>query len=255
MQVLTRQPGLSLAQAELTYLERDRIDVALALKQHASYRQALAAVAGTSLELPELPGHADACFVEDVLLAFPELFVLTRPGAVSRQGEVSSVATALPTDRPQHRLQAPATLDGGDVLVIGKRVFVGLSTRTNTEAVSALQALLRRFGYQVEAVRVPGALHLKTAVTALHPDLVLINPAWVDREAFADYGQVEVVAEEPFAGNSLRIGQHWFMQTAHARTAEKVSEFGVEPSLLDISEFAKAEAGLTCLSVLIPEPC
>lgn len=254
MRVLTRVPGPELAQAELTFLERHPINVALALTQHAAYQRALLAAANNPLNLPALTGHADACFVEDALLAFPELFVLTRPGVLSRQGEVDSIAAVLPADRPVHRLKMPATLDGGDVLVIAKRVFVGLSTRTNAAAVAALQTALQPFGYQVQAVSVPGALHLKTAVTALHPDLVLINPAWVDRTAFADYGQVEVADDEAFAGNCLRLGAQWFMQSNHPRTVERLREFGIEPTVLDISEFAKAEAGLTCLSVLIPDP-
>lgn len=254
MLVLTRQPGPELAEAELTFIERDPIDAALALRQHHRYQQTLAQVAGASLNLPALPNHADACFVEDALLAFPELFVLTRPGALSRQTEVDSIAHALPADRPVQRLHAPATLDGGDVLCIGRQVYVGLSTRTNAEAIAALAALLQPHAYRVHAVRVPGALHLKTAVTAIHPDLVLINPAWVDREVFADYGQVDVPADEPFAGNSLHLNGHWFVQSAHPKTAALLADFGIAPTCLDISEFAKAEAGLTCLSVLIPPP-
>ena len=251
MIILTRRPG-NMAAAELTFLHRDPIDAVLAETQHAAYRLALSAHASRHIDLPALEGHADATFVEDTLLAFPELFILCRPGAASRQGEVDSIAAALPDDRPLVRLATPVTVDGGDVLRIGRTVFVGLSSRTNSEAIASLSEALRPHGYEVVAVNVPGALHLKTAVTSPAPGVLVINPAWVDADAFIGFEQINVAPAEPFAGNTLPVGDRVFVQAQHQRTAELLARRGVALQLLDISEFAKAEAGLTCMSVVIP---
>jgi dimethylargininase len=254
MTIVTRRPSPSLAEGELTFMPRAHIDTARAEAQHAAYRAALTAADGPLIDLPALPAHADATFVEDMLLALPEAFVACRSGAVSRQGELVSVLQALPQDRPLLRIDAPATLDGGDVLCIGRQLYVGVSTRTNSAAVQALTQALQPLGYSVKAVVVRGALHLKTAVTSPRPGLLLLNLAWVDAADFGSPDTVLVDAAEPFAGNSLRVGATVFMQAAHARTAAKLALHGVQVTLLDIGEFAKAEAGLSCLSVVIPPP-
>ena len=252
VKILTRLPSPHMAKAELTHLERVPIDMVLAQEQHRAYRTALSATGAEIVALPALDSHPDCTFVEDVLISLPELSILTRPGAVSRQGEVQAVAMALPVDRPSHQISAPGTLDGGDVLWIGKTLFVGLSTRTNRDGIAQLTSAVRPHGYNVEVVTVPGALHLKTAVTALSGDLLLINPNWVDQNAFSDWHRIQVDQSEPFSGNSLSIDGNIFMQASHQKTAAKVLAQGCNLELIDISEFAKAEAGLTCLSVLLP---
>jgi len=239
--------------AELTFMGRAKIDLDLAQEQHAAYRAAVGAATRTAIDLPALDAHPDATFVEDTLLAFPGVFVLCRPGALSRQGEVASIADALPNDRPIVHTHGPATIDGGDVLVIDRTVFVGLSTRTNRDAVNSLQQALSEFDYRVVAVPVPGALHLKTAITSPCPGVVLMNPEWVDGKVFEQFDRIEVAREEPFAGNCLVVGSSVFVQTAHRRTEERLNRQGIRTSAIDISEFAKAEAGLTCMSVLIPD--
>lgn len=253
MILLTRRPSATMRDAELTFMGRAPIDLELARKQHAAYRTAVGAVTRAAIDLPALDAHPDATFVEDALLAFPEVFVLCRPGAVSRQGEVASIAEELPNDRPFVHTREPATIDGGDVLVIDRTVFVGLSTRTNREAVDTLEAALSGFDYRVVAVPVPGALHLKTAITSPCPGLVLMNPEWVDSTGFKDFDRIEVAKDEPFAGNCLVVGSSVFVQTAHRKTAERLDRHGIRTTPIDISEFAKAEAGLTCMSVLIPD--
>jgi dimethylargininase len=250
--ILTRRPSARMAEAELTHLARLPIDIMLAERQHGSYRTALAAAGAVGIDLPALDGYPDCAFVEDTLVALPELFVLCRPGAASRLGEVDSVAAALPSDRPVVRIEAPATVDGGDVLWMGRTLFVGRSTRTTDAGIAALARAVASFGYHVEPVSVGAALHLKTAVTALGPDRVLINPALVDDAPFRVFEAVRPDEREPFAGNCLQIGDRIFMQAAHPRTAGRVAAAGYAVELIDISEFAKAEAGLTCMSVLIP---
>lgn len=253
IKILTRLPSLNMAKAELTHLERVPIDMVLAQEQHRAYRTALSATGAEIVALPALDSHPDCTFVEDVLISLPELSILTRPGAMSRQGEVKAIALALPVDRPVHQILAPGTVDGGDVLWIGQTLFVGLSKRTNKDGIAQLASALQPYGYRVEAVAVPRALHLKTAVTALAPDLLLLNPAWIDQNAFSGWQRIQVDPSEPFSGNSVSLGDKVFMQAAHQKTAANVRAQGFDVALIDISEFAKAEAGLTCLSVILPQ--
>lgn len=249
---ITRRPSPHMSDCELTHLTRTPIDAAAADQQHAAYAAALAACGIDVTTLPPLDGHPDCAFVEDTALCLPELFVICRPGATSRLGEVASVAAVLPTDRPHRTIAAPATLEGGDVLVAGKTIFVGRSTRTNAAGIAALAAATAPFGYRVVAVEVPGALHLKTAATALAPDLLLVNPAWVDVTAFGDVRHIAVSKAERFASNILSVNGQVFMHADMPQTAAAITAAGFAVTALDVSEFAKAEAGLTCLSLLVP---
>ncbi len=249
--ILTRLPSPNMTQAELTHMQRAPVDMVLAEAQHAAYRQALAATGIQVIALPAMSGYPDCTFVEDVLVSLPEISILTHPGVFSRQGEVEAMVSAVPQDRPVTRITKPATVDGGDVLTIGNTLFVGLSTRTNQAGIDQLASAIQPFGYRVDVVPVLGALHLKTAVTALAPDLLLMNPEWADVNGFVGWNRITVDPTEPFAGNSLSIGNSLFMQTAHHKTAARVEASGFKVTLLDISEFAKVEAGLTCLSVVV----
>ena len=251
LQVLTRRPSAGLANGELTYLGRQAIDLDLAVRQHAAYRAAIASTGATLIDAPADEAFPDSTFVEDAVLAFPECLVLTRPGAASRRDEPERLRPYLPDDRPLFRLDGSATLDGGDVLRIGRTLFVGLSTRTNVAAIDGLREIMGPHGYAVAAVRVTGALHLKTAVTAPADDLLLANPEWVDLSAFGDRRALAVAPDEPFAANCLRIGERLFLQTSHGGTAARLQAAGLDVEGLDISEFAKLEAGLTCMSVVI----
>jgi dimethylargininase len=248
--ILTRLPGDDLASGELTHLARVPIDMARAKAQHAGYRAALIATGAEVKVLPPLPGHPDAVFVEDAVIALPEIAILTRPGAASRQGEIDSIEAALPSGRPVSRIAAPGTLDGGDVLRVGKRIFVGHSTRTNAAGIAALAAIAAPFGYSVTGVAMGSALHLKTAITALAPDLLLLNPAWIDAAQFEGFKTLEVAEDEPFAANILPLGGRIHVSAAHPKTTERIRDAGFHTHALDMSELAKAEAGLTCMSVV-----
>jgi dimethylargininase len=250
--LILRRPGIDLTRAQLTHISRAPISAELAAQQHANYRDALTPYVCEIVDLQALSGHPDCPFVEDMQIALPEAFILCRSGAVSRRGESASIAEILPTDRPQYKINAPATIDGGDVLRIGKTLYVGLSTRTNQAGIAQIAAAVRLHGYRVEAVAFSQALHLKTAVTLLAPDLLLINPNWVGHDCFANLHRIEVDPSEPFSANSLSIEGTVFMQEVHQKTSAKVRAEGFAVTLIDISEFAKAEAGLTCLSVVVP---
>ncbi len=252
IRALLRAPSAALANCELTHIDRLEIDIDRALNQHRAYADLLVDLGIAVIVLDPLPDFPDSCFVEDAALAFSDCFVLTSPGAASRRAEPALLRGALPTDRPILSIGLPGTLDGGDVLCVGKAVFVGLTSRTNSAGIDALRTALAPFGYSVTAVPGNAALHLKTAVTAASDHCVLINPAWVDRSLFAAFDQIEPDPAEPFAGNCLRVGDTLVMQVSHPLTVNRLRAKGFRVETVDVSEFAKAEAGLTCLSVLIP---
>jgi dimethylargininase len=251
IRAILRRPSAFMEGGERTHLDRAPIDSALAVAQHAAYAAALEAAGAQVTVLEAADDLPDCAFVEDVALTLPELCLVLNPGAASRRGEVEAVAAALPPDRPIMRLGA-GTLDGGDVLVVGRRIFAGLSTRTSREGIEALAAATAAHGYQVTGVAVPGALHLKTAVTALDAQTLAINPAWIDAAAFPGFRHIVTAEGEPFGGNTLTVGGRLFVQAATPRTAEAFAAAGFAPQPLEIGEFAKAEAGLTCLSLIVP---
>ncbi len=249
---ITRRPSPAMADAELTHIAPVPIDIARADAQHAAYRAALIGTGLALVDLPALAGHPDCAFVEDVAVCLPEVVIRCRPGAVSRRGEVSAIAGALPMDRRVATIDAPGTIDGGDVLVIAKDIYIGRSTRTDAAAIAAVTCIVEPHGYRVHSVPMASALHLKTAVTALADDLLLLNPGWVDATLFGGRRHVAVAAGEPFAANSLRIGDALLYPAAYPQTAARIEAVGLAITGLDISEFAKAEAGLTCLSLIVP---
>jgi dimethylargininase len=251
IRAILRRPSASMESGERTHLDRAPIDPALALAQHAAYAEALSAAGAQVMVLEGDDALPDCAFVEDVALTLPELCVVLNPGAASRRAEVDAVAAVLPRDRPVDRLAA-GTMDGGDVLVVGRRIFAGLSTRTTREGIEALAAAVAPHGYQVTGVPVPGALHLKTAVTALDRETLAINPAWIDPAAFPGFRLITTAEGEPFGGNTLTVGATLFVQAATPRTAAAIAAAGFAPQPLEIGEFAKAEAGLTCLSLIAP---
>jgi len=247
VRAITRLPG-ALDRAELTHVDRVPVDMARAAAQHAAYRAALARAGAEVVVLPALEGHPDCCFVEDTAVILPELVIATRPGAMSRQGEVARIAPHLPADRPHVTIAAPGTLDGGDVLVVGRDIFIGLTLRSNAEAVTQVANAAGAHGYRVTGVPLAKALHLKTAVSALADDLVLVNTDWLDPAIFGRR-HLASAPGEPFAANSLTVGGTVFHATGPA-TLARLAAAGFAVEFLDISEFAKAEAGLTCLSLI-----
>ena len=247
---LTRPVPRSLEACELTHLERTPIDVVRAAAQHEAYEHALRSLGCSVLRIPASPDHPDSVFVEDTAVVLDEVAIITRPGAQSRRGETAAVAQSLSHYRELRRISEPATMDGGDVLRLGRVLYVGVGARTNGTAVEQLRGHLTPFGYEVEALDVDGCLHLKSAVTELRPGLVLINPAWVEARRFAPHQAIEVDPLEPFAANVLRIGDDVLSAAAHERTNARLRSAGLSVATVDVSELAKAEAGLTCCSLV-----
>jgi dimethylargininase len=192
--------------------------------------------------------------VEDPLVVFDELAIITRMGAVSRRGESESLASAISAFRPLRRLREPATLEGGDVLGIGRDVFVGLTTRTNEAGIAQLRAELEPYGYRVHAVEVRGCLHLKSACCSIGDDAVLANKDWLDVAPFRNFRIVSVAQDEPGAANVLRVGDTVLMPSCFPHTEEILRQEGLKIRMVDISELIKAEAAITCSSVIFDMP-
>jgi dimethylargininase len=248
---ITRGVSPRFSECELTHIERQPIDIDLARAEHQEYTRALEALGCQVVELPAQPEYPDSVFVEDTAFILPEAAVITRPGAPSRRGEVETIAENLCPFRSLVSIQAPATLDGGDVLVMGKDIFIGRSTRSGDLAIEQLQHQLERFGYRVQGVDIRQCLHLKSAVTRLSDDAVLINREWVDAHAFSSLKMVEVAPSEPAAANILMINDQGIYPLAFPKTIEKLEKLGVKLITLDLSEIGKAEGAVTCCSLII----
>ena len=246
---LTRAVPSSITRCELTHLARVPIDLARAREQHAMYERALAEAGCTVEHLPPEDDMPDSVFVEDTALVFAELAVITRPGAESRRGESASVAAALARYRPLTTIEAPATIDGGDVLCVGRDVYAGLSTRTNDAAVDQLARILEPLGYRVHAVTVHGCLHLKSAATEAGDGIVLVNPEWIDPSLFRR--TIAVDPDEPNGANVLRLGGTLFAAAAFPRTNARLRQAGFNVHVIEADELAKAEAALTCCSLIV----
>ncbi len=251
---ITRKVSPAITRCELTHLARTSIDYDKAVRQHECYERALRDLGCEVVALPTEPELPDSVFVEDPAIVLEEVAVITRPGAESRRPETPSIAAALRNYRVLLEMTPPATLDGGDVLRIGRDVYVGISGRTNAAAVQQLQSLLAPFGYSVSGVTVEGCLHLKSAITQVAPDTVLFNPAWVSLESFGDslpgMRHLSCAAGEDYAANALMVEQSVIYPTSFPRTAAILEREGVRVVQVDVSELQKAEGAVTCCSLV-----
>ena len=221
------------------------------MRQHRDYTQSLRAL-GCSLEwLPPLPNSPDGVFVEDTAVVLAEIAVVTRPGATSRRGETPSVATALAQRAGVSLIAEPGCLEGGDVLHIGRTLHVGASGRTNAAGVAQLAALLDPYGYRVAPVSLAGCLHLKSACSFIPPDVLLVNPRWVDPATFGPLRVIAVDEREPHAANTLTIGSTTLVSAAYPHTRRRLEAAGVGTRVVDVSELHTAEGGLTGMSLLL----
>jgi dimethylargininase len=248
---ITREVSSSLERCELTHLLREPIDVARAKEQHRRYEQCLRDLGCEVVSLPAAEDLPDAVFVEDTAIVLDELAILTRPGAASRVPETASIGAVLRRYREVQEIQSPGMLDGGDVLRIGKTLYVGASQRSNSEAVEQLIRILKPQGYRVNYVPIRNCLHLKTAVTQVGENLLLGNREWVDVRFFNGMQWIDVDPTEPAAANALRIGQAVIYPAGFPRTQKRLEEQGIAVCPVEISELQKAEAGVTCCSLLI----
>ncbi len=255
---LVRPPGASFARALSSAAAV--IDVALAQAQHAEYRQALAA-AGLTIEiLPADERYPDGCFVEDAAVIAGGMAIICRPGAASRRGEEATVAAFLAGRFPLARIVPPGTLEGGDVIVAPDRVLVGRSARTNAAGIAQLAvALADPKGFRnpsglaslpVHAVPVTGYLHLKTAATYIGHNTVLAIAAYADHPAFAGLDALVAPPAEAYAADALTVGDTIILPAGYPRTTSMLRARGFIVLPVSVSEFAKANGGVTCLSLI-----
>jgi dimethylargininase len=246
----TREVSASIARCELTHLDRFAIDVDLARAQHQAYERALEAAGCTIVRVDAAAELPDAVFIEDAAVVLDEVAVITRPGAESRRAETAAVADLVRRYRPLRSIEAPGTIDGGDVLVADRTVLIGLSARTNEAAVEQMRTILQPYGYELHAVLVTGCLHLKSAVTALAGDRLLVNPDWIPHDALAPFGLVDIDPREPYAANIVRAGGALIYPAAFPRTRERLERLGFQVRTVDVDELAKAEGAVTCCSLI-----
>jgi dimethylargininase len=247
---ITRGVSPNIERCELTHLEPEAINIDVAKEQHSRYEKCLAELGCDVHSLPPEPDLPDSVFVEDTAVVVEELALLTRPGAESRRPEIPSIAEVLSQYRHLVHVTEPGTVDGGDVLVLDRNVFIGLSGRTNEEGVRQVQAVLEPLGYAVTAVPVKGCLHLKSAVGRVAPDTLLINRCWVDGTAFGDVKFIDVDPAEPRAAGALLIADTVVYPARFKRTLERLNRAGIRTATVGLSELAKAEAGVTCCSLV-----
>jgi dimethylargininase len=250
---ITREVSRSIVNCELTHLERMPIDVQRARAQHAEYEAALKHLGLAVLSLPEEPTLADSVFVEDPALVLDECAIILRPGADSRKPETESIAKVLTPYRKLFFIEAPARVDGGDILRVGKQIYVGISSRSDTHAMEQMQDFLRPCGYEVHAVMVNGCLHLKSAVTQVTEDTLLINPTWTDKKNFAGMKFIEIDPSELSAANALLIGDTILYSKAFPKTRKKLADAGIKIMDVNADELAKAEGALTCCSLILQD--
>jgi len=248
---ITRKISPRFNECEITHIERIPIDLEIAREQHTQYVHALEELGCEVIELPEEPELPDSVFVEDAAFILSDVAVITRPGADSRKPEIDTIIQALSPYKPLVHVHEPASVDGGDVLVLDKKIYVGLSTRSNTHAIEQLKALLNQYGYQVFGVELTDCLHLKTAVTKVDEETLLINKDWVDESHFSDFNLIEVHASEPFGANCLPVRGSIIYPYAFPKTQAKLEEKGFKIKNVNLDELAKAEGAVTCCSLII----
>ncbi len=246
-----REVSPRLDRCELTHVPRSPIDVKLARKQHERYAEILGEL-GIKVEfLPALPEQPDGVFVEDTAVLLPEVLIIARPGAASRIAELDSVVQTLALHRPLQSIVDAATLDGGDVMRVRGTIFVAESRRTNTDGITQLRETTLPFGYEVRPVTVRECLHLKSACTFIPPHFVVANPAWIDPTVFGNVVVLPVDEKEPSGANTLTLGRTTLVSASFPKTEKRLREAGITTKRVEISEFEKAEGGLTCLSLIL----
>jgi dimethylargininase len=250
---ITRDVSSNINDCELSFHPRQRINVPKAIAQHEAYRDCLAELGARVVSLPGEPGLPDAVFVEDAAVVLDEIALIANMGAASRRPEVASVAEALARYRRLELLKAPATLEGGDVMRIGRSLFVGLSRRTNRQGVEQLRDLVRLHGYEVQPVEGTGCLHLKSACSYVGSDTILVNRSWIDVEPLRGFELLDVHEEDPAAANALLLNGAIIIPHSFPNTCVLLEERGFRVRTVDVSELQKAEAGVTCCCLIIDE--
>jgi dimethylargininase len=245
---IARLPGPDFAQGQTT-ADLGAPDFERMLAQHAAYLEALRSLGLRVTLLDPLPGYPDAYFTEDVAVVMPEVTVITRPGAPTRRDEIGAIEPALTGERPTRQIEAPGTLEGGDVLVIDRQVFIGISSRTSADGARQLGEILAGYGYTWTAVPVPSGLHLKTGVTYVGEGTLFLRRDLADAPGFKAYNQLISPRGEDLAANTLLVNGTLIVPQGFPLTYRMLETLDLPLLSLDISEVQKMDGGLTCLSL------
>jgi dimethylargininase len=247
---ITRAVSPALVNCELSFIPRQPIDLQISRAQHRAYEQLLEKLGVRVVSLSSEPDLPDSMFVEDPAIVLDELAVIFPLGTASRRPEAASLAQAISKFRKLEHVTLPGTLEGGDILRIGRKLFVGVTKRSNAEGIRQLAAILAPHRYEVIRVPVTGCLHLKSAVTRLGRDTLLANRAWFDAAPFSGYDWIDVDPAEPHAANALALLNTVIFPASFPRTRTRIEARGFHVTPIDISELQKAESGLTCSSLI-----
>jgi dimethylargininase len=247
---ITRAVSPALVNCELSFIARQPIDLKIAEAQHQSYEELLRTLGARVISLPAEPDLPDSMFVEDPAIVLDEIAVILPLGTPSRRPEAESLRRALAPYRRLGYVTLPGTMEGGDVLRIGRKLYAGLSHRTNEEGIRQLRNLVAPFGYEVIAVPVAGCLHLKSAVTFLGRNTLLANRSCFDTSGFIGYRWIDVALDEPHAANALAMSEQIIFPASFPSTRARLEADGFRVMAIDISELQKAESGLTCSSLI-----
>jgi dimethylargininase len=235
---------------QLAFAERQPIDIGKAIAQHDEYEACLRSLGIAVVSLPAVPELPDAVFVEDPAIVLDEIAIMTRMGAESRRGESASLSEAVSRFCPLRWIAEPGTLEGGDVVRIGRTLLVGRSARSNEAGIAQLAGELAPFGYTVKSIAMKSCLHLKSACTFLGRDTVLANRDWLDLQPFGNVRVIEVAPGEPGAADVLAIGDTVIVPASFPETGHTLERAGWRVLPIDVSELQKAEAGVTCMSLI-----
>ena len=250
LRAITHKVSPRIAECQLTFIDRSPIDLQLAVSQHDNYCAVLNKLGAVVTKLSANESYPDSCFVEDTAIVVDELAIICSMGVSSRRGETRLIERELSKYRETVRIPLPATIEGGDVLRVGKKVFVGQSSRTNLQGIEKLAKILEPLGYRVTEVRTKGSLHLKSACTAIDDETLFVNPEWIDLDALRGFRLVSTPPEEPWSANVLRVGTTLCLQAGFPKALELIRRVAEKVLVVDTSELRKAEAGLTCSSII-----
>lgn len=253
MLALTHVPSPDLEHCQRTFIAPEAIDFGRAVRQHEAYCDMLRQCGAEVCTLDSNRDHPDCVFIEDTAIVLDEVAVLTSMGAPSRRAEPAGIEPELRKYRHIERVELPATIEGGDVLRVGRKLLVGKSSRTNLAGLNKLAGTVHRYGYEVIPVSIRQCLHLKSACTALPDGRLLANPHWLDLNDVQGFGLVPVPETEPDAANVALVGSSVCLAAAHLKTADMLRRLGFDVQTVDLSEFAKAEGCVTCMSLLFVE--
>jgi dimethylargininase len=246
---ILRQPSAQLIRG-ITTANLGQPDYQTALRQHAAYAAALEACGLVVEVLPADEEFPDATFVEDVALCTPACAIVTNPGAPSRNGERNLIAPIL---KKYYDIivdiQAPGTLDAGDVMMVGDHYYIGLSDRTNGDGAKQLIAILKQHNMTGQLVPLMHVLHLKTGVSYLEHNNLLVCGEFVNDPIFAKFNCIEVGRDEAYAANSLWVNDHVFVPASCPQTQDRIAQLGYQVISLEVTEFEKIDGGLSCLSL------